>query len=92
VVYAYLSGAEFKGRVSAIVEAFTAMRKDLVAERNAMEKIWAKREKQIDRVLTNTAGMYGDLSGIIGSSMPAIANLELAALADGSADGDGSVN
>lgn len=83
VVYDYLSGPEFKGRVTAIVESFTTMREDLEAEKKAVQKLWAKREKQIERVLGNTAGMYGDLSGIIGKSLPAIEQLEFAALPNG---------
>ena len=77
VVYDYLSGPEFKGRVTAIVESFTSMREDLEGEKRAVQKLWAKREKQIERVLGNTAGMYGELAGIIGKSLPAIEQLEL---------------
>jgi len=41
VVYAYLSGPEFKGRVSAIVDSFTSTREDLETEKKAIQKIWA---------------------------------------------------
>ncbi|MDP2689264.1 MAG: hypothetical protein Q8P48_04025, partial [Deltaproteobacteria bacterium] len=40
---------------------------------------WAKREKQIDRVVLNTVKMYGDMQGIIGASLPELASLELSA-------------
>jgi hypothetical protein len=52
-----------------------------------MTKIWAAREKQIERVVTNTTGMYGDLEGIIGAALPKIPNLELKAIANSGADG-----
>ena len=45
IAYNYLTGQEFRNRVEAIVESFTAMKVDLEAERRAMLKIWAKREK-----------------------------------------------
>lgn len=77
LIYNYLSGPEFKQRVEAIVEAFVAMRDDLDAEKRAIEKVWAKRERQIQRVVQSTAGMYGDLQGIIGASLPEIKLLEL---------------
>lgn len=80
-VYDYLSGPEFKGRVTAIVETFTGMRGDLEAEKRAMAKIWAKREKQIERIVANTAGLHGELQGIIGQSLPTIEALELDAIA-----------
>lgn len=30
-----------------------------------MEKIWKDREKQIERVILNTVGMYGEMGGIL---------------------------
>ena len=77
LAYNYLTGQEFRNRVEAIVESFTAMKVDLEAERRAMLKIWAKREKQIERVISNAAGMHGDLQEIAGSSLPTIKMLEL---------------
>ena len=77
LAYNYLTGQEFRNRVEAIVESFTAMKMDLEAERRAMLKIWAKREKQMERVISNAAGMHGDLQEIAGSSLPAIKMLEL---------------
>ena len=53
------------------------MKEDLDKEKRAMTTIWAKREKQIERVIMNTAGMYGDMQGIIGASMPEIKMLEI---------------
>jgi hypothetical protein len=75
VLYAYLTGVEFKQRVEAIVEAFTGMSDGLRKERLAYEKLWAEREKQISKVITNTVGMYGDLSGHV--TLPEIKALEL---------------
>jgi hypothetical protein len=79
LLYAYLSGEEFRHRVEAIVEAFTAMHTQLHKERRAMERLWHEREKQIERIITNTAGMYGDVRGLIGAGMPEIELLSLEA-------------
>ena len=59
------------------MEAFVAMKSDLDAEKRSMEKIWSKRTAQLERVIKNTAGMYGDLQGIIGSALPEVKILEL---------------
>lgn len=75
VLYSYLTGVEFKQRVEAIVETFSSMDEGLRKERMAYEKIWAEREKQIRKVITNTVGMYGDLSGLV--TLPQIKSLEL---------------
>ncbi len=72
ILYDYLSGAQFKNRVESIVSAFSTMKEDLDAEKRAFQKHWARREKQIERVVTNTSGMYGDLEGIIGGQLPHI--------------------
>jgi len=78
IMYEYISGVEFKQHIESIVESFVAMKKDLDSERRAMEKIWAKREKHILRAIQSTAGMYGDLQGVIGgASLPDIKILEL---------------
>jgi hypothetical protein len=76
-LYEYLSGDAFRHRVETIVEAFAAMKSELDRERRAMERIWKERERQLERVLAATAGMYGELRGTIGQSMPVIAALEL---------------
>lgn len=76
-LYQYLSGQEFRQRIEAIVESFRGMKEDLESEKRAMNRVWAKREKQIERVMKSTAKMYGDLQGIIGASLQAIETLEL---------------
>jgi hypothetical protein len=79
LVYQYLSGPEFRQRVEGIAEAFITMKQDLESEKRSMNRLWAKREKQLQRAVVHTAGLYGDLSGIIGTSLPQIPNLELEA-------------
>ena len=77
LLYNYLSGPQFKQRIEPIVESFIGMQEDLEREKRAMETAWAKREKQIQRALASAAGMYGDLQGIIGASLPPVKTLEL---------------
>ncbi len=77
VLYKYLSGQEFRHRVEGIVEAFVTLREELEAEKRATQLRWAKREKQLDRATAQTAGMYGDLSGIIGAALPVVEALSV---------------
>ena len=77
IVYNYLTGTEFKNKVEAIIEAFSCMKNDLDSERRAMAKRWSAREKQIEKVINNVAGMHGDLEGMIGNTLPPIKILEL---------------
>ena len=88
-LYDYLAGDQFKSRIEATVEAFTALQRGLDGERRAMQRIWNEREKQIERVIRNTAGMYGEVRGILGASVPSVPALELDAIAgqlEGTAD------
>jgi hypothetical protein len=76
VLFNFLTGPEFRNRIQSITETFFNMKADLDRERLVYERHWNQREKQIHRVLQNTAGMYGDLQGLIGPSMLAIPALE----------------
>ena len=77
VLFNYLTGTGFNQRVEAIVEAFRGLRTDLQKEKDSYTKIWAKRESQINRVIENTIGMYGDLEDLTGQALPKIDSLEL---------------
>lgn len=83
LVYNYLASPEFYNRVAGIAESFKAMKEDLESERRAFQKQWCKREKQLERALMNTAGLYGDLQGIIGSSLKEIEGISLLDLESG---------
>ncbi|NMC39142.1 MAG: DUF2130 domain-containing protein [Bacteroidales bacterium] len=84
MLYDFLTSPEFKSQIEAIVEGFTAMKADLESEKRAMMKIWSAREKQIDKVITNTTSMYGSIKGIGGMAIGTIRSLELG---DGKEDG-----
>jgi len=77
LVFQYLTGATFRQRVKAIAETFTNMQADLHAEKKALQKQWAKREKQLERLSESTAGMYGDLQGIAGKNLEEIEGIGL---------------
>jgi hypothetical protein len=88
MVYQYLTGPRFRQRVEAIVEAFSCMQNDLDKERKAIMKQWAKRSERIERVMSATVGMYGDLQGIAGKSIQEIKDLEFPALSAGDSEAE----
>jgi len=77
MLYDFLTGNEFHSQVEAIVTGFKQMQDDLNSEKTALMKTWAKRQKQIDKVLENTVGMYGSIRGIAGNAVQSIKTLEL---------------
>ena len=75
LVYAYLTGPHFRGRIEAIAERWSEMQKDLADEKKATLKRWAKRESQLNTLIESTAGIYGDLQGIAGRDLAEIESL-----------------
>ncbi len=76
MLYNYLTGNEFKGQVEAIGEGFVAMKNAINRERVQMEKTWKEREKQLEKVLLSTSGMYGSIKGIAGAGISDIPLLD----------------
>ena len=77
MLYDFLTSNEFRLQIEGIVEGFSQMQIDLVREKNAMKKSWNQREKQIDKVINNTLGMYGSIRGIAGNAVQLVKALEL---------------
>jgi hypothetical protein len=86
LVYAYLTSPRFHQRMENAITAFAAMYEDLGAEKRVVAKLWAKREKQIERAGKSLAAFVGDLQGIAGDQMAEIASLEIPLLGDGESD------
>jgi hypothetical protein len=77
MLYDYLTSNDFRLQIEAIVEGFSQMYEDLEKEKRAMEGIWKRREKQIQKVLLNTNHMYNSIKGIAGAAIATIPALEL---------------
>jgi hypothetical protein len=77
---AYLSSPEFGQRVEAIVNTFASLKNDLDQEKRAMNRLWARRERLIDRVNSNISAIYGHLDEIVGPPLPKIKCLEMGSL------------
>jgi hypothetical protein len=80
MLYDFLTSNEFKLQMEGIVEGFSQMNEDLLKEKNAMKRIWKQREKQIEKVISNTINMYGSIKGIAGNAVQSVKALELPGL------------
>jgi len=76
LLYNYLTGIEFRGQMESIVEGFMAMKQSIMKERIQMEKLWKEREKQLEKVLLSTSGLYGSVKGIAGAGVSNIPLLD----------------
>lgn len=77
LLYDYLTSNNFRMQVEAIVEGFESMKNGLDSEKRAMQRIWKEREKQLDKVITNTIDMHASIRGIAGNAIQAVKALEL---------------
>jgi hypothetical protein len=67
MLYDYLTSNEFGEQWKAIREGFMSMKQSIQKERDAMEKLWKAREKQLEKVLLNASHIKGSIEGIAGS-------------------------
>ena len=91
LIYAYLTGNEFRSRATAVTDAWTKMLDSLNGERRAMEKIWRERERWMSSAMGGMQGIHRDLQTIAGANiqfLPATNDGlgELEALAAGGAE------
>jgi len=66
LLYDYLTSSEFAEQWKAIREGFLSMKMSIQKERDAMERLWKQREKQLEKVLLNAAHVRGSIEGISG--------------------------
>ncbi|HYC40820.1 MAG TPA: DUF2130 domain-containing protein [Chitinophagaceae bacterium] len=69
LLYDYLTSNEFAEQWKAMREGFLAMKHSIQRERDAMEKLWKAREKQLEKVLLSAAHIRGSIEGISGKEV-----------------------
>lgn len=77
VVYNYLTSNDFKQRIEVLVEYIRNRNEDIHKEKMYYNKRWEKEEKELQKIMGSTAGIYGDLQGIIGQALPKVKSLEI---------------
>ncbi|MCP4612938.1 MAG: DUF2130 domain-containing protein [Planctomycetes bacterium] len=84
VIYNYITSQEFAMHIKAVVSAYKQMQEDLDSEKRSMQRIWKKRETQIQKVMGNVTDIYATIEGLVGSQkvLPDIEPLSLEAVAD----------
>lgn len=87
-LHSYICGPEFRHRFEGVLESFVTMQTELDQERRALQRAWAKREKQLERGIAQAITLHGDLAGIVGGALPTIASVELPGLPGPGEQGD----
>ena len=76
MLYDYLTSPEFANQIKTIVSAFVGMQESLNKERNAMERIWKQREKQIARARDGAIAMHASIRSIAGSGVAQLEDVD----------------
>jgi hypothetical protein len=76
-IFQYFASPAFYERMATIAEAFQQMQADLAREKAAMNRTWAKREKQIETIVSSTAAFTGELQALYGPVLPELPQFAL---------------
>ena len=75
-LYNYLASPTFAQRMRTVLDTFATMQTELESEKRAMQKIWARRQVQIDRASKSMTTVVGELQGITLDSLPGLSQIE----------------
>jgi len=76
-IYDYITSEAFRHKIEAHFESVKYLKEDLEGERRSMERIWKKREVQIQRLDRSMSQMFGEIQGITGDALLAPKALEI---------------
>lgn len=75
-LYNYLASPTFAQRMRTVLDTFATLQAELESEKRAMQKIWARRQVQIDRASKSMTTVVGELQGITLDSIPGLRHIE----------------
>lgn len=75
-LYNYLASPAFAQRMRTVIETFSTMQSELESEKRAIQKIWTKRQVQIERALRSMTTVVGELQGIAQESLPDLRQID----------------
>ena len=76
LIYNYLNSPQFVQKVKSALGTFVNMKIDLDKEKASIQRIWKKRESQIERVVNNISSIVGELQGLSQGSLSELENID----------------
>jgi hypothetical protein len=76
-LYHFLTSENFKFLFENILQNFEAIRESHQSEQATLRRLWAKRERLMEHVLTSSLEFYSTVKDIAGADVPEIKKLEL---------------
>lgn len=75
-LYDYVTSSVFTQNVERIVGIYLEMKAQIAKEQANAERSYKQRSSQIDMLLSGMSGIYGEMQGLAGTSMPSLSLLE----------------
>lgn len=76
MIYEYIISNDFRNTVQSLVDSIMYAKEDLEKEKMTLNRIWAKRNMDLERAVISLARIYGTMQGLVGNSLPNIPSLE----------------
>ncbi|MEJ1353729.1 MAG: DUF2130 domain-containing protein [Candidatus Sedimenticola sp. (ex Thyasira tokunagai)] len=73
--YDYVCSRQFAQKVNDVIAAHDTMKFDLESEKKALNRLWKKRERQLERITNNIIGMAGDFQGLTQEPLPQLESI-----------------
>jgi len=70
MLYDYLTNGKFVDQIKQVISDFNELRSGYEKEKQSMQKIWKKRDAQIEAMLKNTTSFVTEIQVIAGASLP----------------------
>ena len=77
ILYQYFTSGEFSQKTKRILEIYDGMLQQLEQEKKVTQKLWAKREKDIQTMKENLSIVSGDIAGITGKEVNLLEEFEM---------------
>jgi len=81
-IYNFVTSIEFVHQIETMYEAYRNMLKEIQDEKAVFERVWKKREIQVNRLISGITGIYGSMQGIAGNALPQVKGLDFESMAD----------
>ncbi|MDR0870153.1 MAG: DUF2130 domain-containing protein [Planctomycetaceae bacterium] len=75
-LYDYLTNGRFADQIKAVISGFNDLRDGYEKEKTAMQKIWKKRDSQLEMMVKNTTDFITQIQIIGGADIPQLASPE----------------
>ena len=76
-MYEYITGPEFRQRVTTIVESFNTMRSDVKSQKASIDRHWKRQADELDKAFDCSTTLHGKMWELASGKIKVINQLEI---------------